>query len=85
MTDATFLPPSAYDLPEELPADACYTYVALATADEPLTQAELAKRTFYNQPTISRALDYLDKHDLIERVPSASDGEGRPPTRYSLR
>jgi MarR family transcriptional regulator for hemolysin len=46
---------------------------ALATADRPLSQREIADRLFVECPTVVRLLDRLEKLGWVRREPSAVD------------
>lgn len=46
---------------------------ALATADRPLSQREIADRIFVECPTVVRLLDRLEKLGWVRREPSLED------------
>lgn len=74
------------DSPSDLPPSARNVIEVLHEADGPLTQRELAERTYFQQPTISTAINDLVERGYVSAVDAMRTGEpGRPPRLYDLQ
>lgn len=72
--------------PDDLPPSARNVIEVLHEADGPLTQRELTERTYFQQPTISTAINDLVDRGHVSAVDAMRTGEpGRPPRLYDLQ